>query len=90
MYPHVFLYLGLETVLFSSKIMKTRYLGSTAGFRTNMTLKNMHLYPEAENNVFLKIKPSYGSKIYNYIVALVAISTSTSKLRETEMIPEEI
>lgn len=89
MYPHVFLYLGLETVLFSSKIMKTRYLGSTAGFK-NMTLKDIHLYPEAENKVFLKIKSSYSSKIYNYLVVLVAIYTSTSKLRETEMIPEEI
>lgn len=77
-------------MLSSSKIMKTRYLGSTAGFRTNMTLKNIYFYPEAENDVFLKIKSSYGSKIYNYIVVLVATSTSISKLRETEMIPEEI
>lgn len=55
-----------------------------------MTLKNTYFYPEAENNVFLRIKSSYGSKIYNYTMFLVAISTSISKLRETEMIPEEI
>lgn len=63
--------------------------GSTAGFRTNMPLKNIYFYPETERNVSLKIKLSYGSRMYNYIlvVVLVAVSTFTSELRETEKNP---
>lgn len=78
-----------RTVLSSPKIIKTRYQGSTAGFRTNMPLKNIYFYPETERNVSLKIKLSYGSRVYNYIlvVVLVAVSTFTSELRETEKNP---
>lgn len=49
-----------------------------------MSLKNIYFYPEAESSVSLKIKLSYGSRMYNYTIVSVAVSNFTRELREIE------
>lgn len=48
-----------------------------------MSLKNTYFYPEAESSVSLKIKLFYGSRMYNYTIVSVVVSTFTSELRKT-------
>lgn len=66
-----------RTMLSSPKIIKTRCLDSTAGFRMNMPpkKKKIYFYPEIESNIFSKIKLSNSTRIYNNIVVLVVMST---------------
>ena len=48
-----------------------------------MSLKNTYFYPEAESSVSLKIKLFFGSRMYNYTIVSVLVSTFTSELRKT-------
>ena len=45
-----------------------------------MSLKNTYFYPEAESSVSLKIKLFFGSRMYNYTIVSVLVSTFTSEL----------